>query len=106
MKVMICQNCSGQTNVQSKKERDEVERRLKAKGFEIMDKVPYEEFLNTPKDVKNVAVYDLGKVIALLGKADVVYFMKGWENTRSCRIKHAICREYCIPTMYDMEVEG
>lgn len=38
----------------------------------------------------------LAKSIALLAKADVAYFAKGWEDARGCRIEHVCAVEYAI----------
>ena len=38
----------------------------------------------------------LGKAIELLATADVVYFTKGWEEARGCRIEHTCAIEYGI----------
>lgn len=38
----------------------------------------------------------IGKSIELLSSADLVYFSKGWENARGCRIEHACAVEYML----------
>ncbi|MBQ8249080.1 MAG: DUF4406 domain-containing protein, partial [Clostridia bacterium] len=38
----------------------------------------------------------LGKAIQLLSEADVVYFAKGWEQARGCRIENNCARAYGI----------
>lgn len=32
-------------------------------------------------------------------EADVVYFAKGWENARGCRIEHTVAKEYGLKIM-------
>lgn len=38
----------------------------------------------------------LGKSIEKLSMVDAVYFVKGWDKARGCRIERAICEEYDI----------
>ena len=36
----------------------------------------------------------LAKSIELLDQADMVYFAKGWESARGCKIEHLVAHEY------------
>lgn len=36
----------------------------------------------------------LGRSIILMSQADVVYFAKGWEKARGCKIEHAVAEGY------------
>lgn len=45
------------------------------------------------KDIDE-AIYYLSKSIAFIGKVDAVYFMKGWEKARGCKIEHQVAVEY------------
>lgn len=41
----------------------------------------------------------LGRSIIYLGKADLVYFIKGWDEARGCRIEHLCATEYGLTVM-------
>lgn len=56
-------------------------------------------FQSAPADAR--PLWFLGKSIELLSKADVVYFAKGWENYRGCKIENTCAIEYGI----DMVIE-
>lgn len=43
----------------------------------------------------------LGKSIELLSTADVVYFAKGWENYRGCKIENTCAIEYGIDVIIE-----
>ena len=43
----------------------------------------------------------LGKSIELLSTADVVFFAKGWEEARGCRIENTCAIEYGIETIIE-----
>ena len=50
---------------------------------------------DAPVDV-NSGLWWLGKSLKLLATADIVYFAKGWEKARGCKIEHACAEEYGI----------
>lgn len=56
-------------------------------------------FQNAPHDAK--PLWFLGKSLELLADADVVYFAKGWENARGCRIENQAALEYGIETIIE-----
>ena len=41
-----------------------------------------------------------------MSKVDIVYFMKGWENARGCKIENKICQAYGRQTIYNIYEEG
>ena len=43
----------------------------------------------------------LGKSIELLSKADVAYFVKGWDEARGCKIEHQCAVEYGVDRIED-----
>ena len=56
-------------------------------------------FQGAPADAK--PLWFLGKSIELLADADVVYFAKGWEEARGCRIENTCAIEYGIDVIED-----
>ena len=98
IKVMISQPMSGKIKAQILKERADVERRLLADGFEIVDTFIFEE----PPTDSDVAMFYLGKSIELMSTVDIVYFMQGWHEARGCMIEHTVCQQYGKQTMYNI----
>ena len=96
LKVMISQPMRGKTNEQIKKEREDIVKRLEKDNFEVIDTIILED---APKGC-NEAIYYLSKSIEFLSRADIVYFMKGWENARGCKIENKICQDYGKQAMY------
>lgn len=41
----------------------------------------------------------LGESIKLLAKADIVFFARGWDKARGCKIEHTCAVEYGIPVV-------
>jgi hypothetical protein len=49
-----------------------------------------------PKNVKNSALYFLGRSLELLATADIAYFAEEWQEARGCLIEHECCVKYGI----------
>ena len=59
------------------------------------------------KDNKFKILFALGEAIQNLAFADLVYFAKGWEDSKGCRIEKAIVDEYGLPFVtYDTLMES
>lgn len=99
MKIMISQPMNGKTNEQIRKERKYVIKKLNNKSYEVIDTIISED---APKDCDE-AIYYLAKSIEFIGKVDCVYFMKGWEKARGCKIEHQVAVEYGKKIMYEGE---
>lgn len=100
MKIMISQPMKGKTNEQIRKEREKLVKRLEEEGHEIVDTV----FENAPVN-EDVAIYCLSQSIRYIGKVDALYFMKGWEKARGCKIEHEVAVQYGKKVYYDNSEE-
>ena len=97
MKIMISQPMRGKTNEEIRKEREKLIHQLELNGHEVVDTIINEE---PPKNIDE-AIYYLAKSIEFIGKADAVYFMKGWEKARGCKIEHEVAVEYDRQVFYE-----
>lgn len=95
-KIMISQPMKGKTNEQIKEERKVLVSELENEGYEVLDTV----FDTAPK-VIDEAVWYLSKSIEYLAQADVVFFMKGWQYSRGCKIEHEVAVEYGKKVIYE-----
>lgn len=43
----------------------------------------------------------LSKSIENMAICDIVYFAKGWENARSCKIEHEVAKQYGLTIIYE-----
>ena len=92
-KLFISQPMRGKTDEEILKERQmaiEKARNALSEDVEVIDSF----FQNAPAETK--PLWFLGKSIELLSSADVVYFCKGWNDARGCRIEHECAKEYGI----------
>ena len=96
MKIMISQPMRGKTNEQIREERADLVKRLQEEGIEVIDTV----FEEAPAD-EDIAIYMLSQSIRYIGKVDALYFMKGWENARGCKIEHEVAVAYDKKVFYE-----
>lgn len=95
-KIMISQPMRGKTNELIKEERKVLVQELENNGYEVLDTI----FDEAPKDTDE-AIWFLSKSIEYLAQADIIFFMKGWEKARGCKIEHQIAVEYDKEIIYE-----
>ena len=92
-KLFISQPMRGKTDEEILRERDEViaiAMDIVKDNVEVIDSF----FQDAPVEAK--PLWFLGKSIELLSSADIVYFCKGWNDARGCRIEYECAKEYGI----------
>lgn len=104
MKLFISQPMKGKTDEEILKVRERAIESAKKylaadEEVEVIDSF----FQNAPADAR--PLWFLGKSLELLSTADVVYFAKGWENARGCRIENTCAIEYGIEVIEDYRKE-
>lgn len=57
--------------------------------------------LNKMKDsgIVQIPVHFLAKSLEAMATCDAVYFCKGWEETRGCRIEHEVAVAYGLTVL-------
>ena len=91
MKAIISQPMNGKTEEQIRAERADTIKLLETRGYEVIDTV----FPDVPEG-GNIPLKYLAKSLEYIAEVYFVYFMKGWENARGCRIEHQCCIDYGI----------
>lgn len=92
-KLFISQPMKDKTDEEIKAERKlAIEKAQEVVGEEV--EVIDSFFENAPHDAR--PLWFLGKSLELMAGADVVYFAKGWENARGCKIEHECAVQYGI----------
>ena len=95
-KIMISQPMKGKTNEEIRKEREHLVTNIESNGDIVLDTI----FNEAPKNVDE-AIWFLSKSIEYLAQADVIFFMKGWEKARGCKIEHQVAVEYDKEIIYE-----
>lgn len=98
-KLFISQPMKGKTDEEIMREREQAIADAKTFLVNIGEEDEVEVidsfFQNAPVDAR--PLWFLGKSLELLSTADFVYFAKGWEDARGCKIEHTCAVEYGIP---------
>ena len=95
-KIFISQPMRGLTDEEILKKRNEIKKDIETKinaEVEFIDSFMQDYHGEINKKIK---VWYLGKSIQLLSQADIVYFGKGWDEARGCKIEHEIAKVYGI----------
>ena len=98
-KAFISQPMNGLSDEEIKLRRDEATKYLEGHGYEVISS--YFSDTKLMDDRKHPSVAYLGASILLMSNASIVYFLKGWENARGCRIEERIASNYGITCMYE-----
>lgn len=97
-KLFISQPMKGKSDeeiLETRKKAIESAERNIGEPVEVIDSF----FQNAPHDAK--PLWFLGKSLELMADADVVYFAKGWEDARGCRVENLAALEYGIETIIE-----
>lgn len=92
-KVFISQPMRDRSQDVIKRERDEVI--IKVEGFYEESVKIINQVMEQPSD-SSKPLKLLAKSLELMADADVVVFVKGWENYRGCKIEHDCAFAYGI----------
>ena len=104
-KAMLSQPMAGKTNEEIVATRERAIATLTAKGYEIINTMFTDEWNSKDemesRGVVNIPLCFLAKSLEKMSLCHAVYFCKGWEKARGCRIEHAAAREYGLEIVYE-----
>ena len=69
-------------------------------GYDVVDNYFADDGF-VSDDTKNIPVAYLAKSIAIMAKCNAVYFCRGWETARGCKIEHEIANSYGLAVIYE-----
>lgn len=104
-KAMLSQPMAGKTNEEIIETRERAFAELVKRGYEVKN-----SFFGNEKEneevlkeigVINNPVWFMAKAIETMSFCDAVYFCKGWEEARGCRIEHEIAEKYGLTIIYE-----
>lgn len=104
-KAMLSQPMAGKTNEEIVATRERAIATLTEKGYEIINTLFTNEWYGKDamesRCVVNIPLCFLAKSLEKMSLCHAVYFCKGWENARGCRIEHDAAREYGLELIYE-----
>lgn len=97
MKIFISQPMKGLSEKEIKSNREKAIKNIKSLyGDDV-------EIIDSYVDGEGTPLLSLGESIKLLSTADVVYFLKGWNTARGCRIEYMCANDYGIGAYFEEE---
>lgn len=105
MKAMISQPMAGKTPIEIEETRNRAVKFLEERGYEIVNTLFtddwYSEAVMRDRGVVNIPLGYLAKSLEYMSLCGVVYFCKGWEKARGCRIELEAAKAYGLIVMYE-----
>ena len=97
-RAIISQPMAGKTDEEIAEARDRAYAKLREMGYEFVNTLFADEWYN---DAVMEALYYLSNSIQAMSRCDCMYFVKGWESARGCRIEHAAAVAYGLEVLYE-----
>lgn len=105
MKAMLSQPMNSKSGQEIISTRDKAIKALKEKGYEIVNTFFTDEWYSKEsmeeRGVVQIPLCFLAKSIENMSLCHAVYFCKGWENARGCRIEHDAAVAYGLDIIYE-----
>ena len=102
MKAMLSQPMAGKTDEEIIATR---EKAIKARGYEIVNTLFIDEWYNREnmekRGVVQIPLCFLAKSLENMSLCHAVYFCKGWERARGCRLEHDAAVAYGLTVIYE-----
>ena len=104
-KAMISQPMARLTDEQIVEARNKAIEFLQSKGYEVINTLFDDEWCSQEKmkerGVEQIPLCFLAKSLEEMSKCHAVYFCKGWEKTRGCKIEHEAAKAYGLDVVYE-----
>lgn len=105
MKAMLSQPMNGFTDEQIVETRERAISILEGKGYEVVNTYFTDEWYSkesmVERGVEQIPICFLAKSIENMSLCNAVFFCKGWENARGCKIEHDIAKAYGVTVIYE-----
>ena len=105
MNAMISQPMNGLSNVEIVIARERAIRVLKSEGYTVINTLFTDEWYSDQsmkeRGVVQIPLCFLAKSLENMSLCHVVYFCKGWENARGCKIEHEVAKAYGLDIKYE-----
>ena len=105
MKAMLSQQMAGKSEEEIKATRKQAIKVLEEKGYEIVNTLFTDEWYSDEhmkeRGVVQIPLCFLAKSLEKMSLCHAVYFCKGWEQTRGCRLEHDVAVAYGLTVIYE-----
>lgn len=105
MKAMLSQPMAGKTDEEIIATREKAIKALEVRGYEIVNTLFTDEWYNREnmekRGVVQIPLCFLAKSLENMSLCHAVYFCKGWEQARGCRLEHDAAVAYGLDVIYE-----
>lgn len=105
MKIMFSQPMHGLSEEEIIATRDRVTEKLQNEGYEVIntyfDDEWYSEKAMKSRGVRQIPICYLAKSLENMSLCDAVYFCKGWDKARGCKLEHDTAVAYGVTIIYE-----
>lgn len=105
MKAMLSQPMAGKTDEEIVETRERAINVLDGKGYEVVNTLFTDEWYShenmEKRGVVQIPLCFLAKSLENMSLCHAVYFCKGWQNARGCRIEHDAAIAYGLDIIYE-----
>lgn len=99
-KAMISQPMNGYVQDGIFKTKRKAVDYLESKGCIVVNTY-FDKYNDSVIEDLNKPLYYLSQSLLRMSGCDVVYFCKGWENARGCKIEHEVAKTYGLEIIYE-----
>lgn len=104
-KAMLSQPMNGKTDEEIISTRERAIGMLESEGYEIVNTLFTDEWYNLDKmeerGVVQIPLCFMAKGIENMSLCHAVFFCKGWESARGCKIEHEVAKVYGLEIIYE-----
>ena len=104
-KAMLSQPMAGKTDEEIIATRERAIKALEARGYEIVNTLFTDEWYSREnvekRGVVQIPLCFLAKSLENMSLCQAVYFCKGWEQARGCKIEHDAAVAYGLEIIYE-----
>ena len=104
-KIMISQPMNGLTEEQITNAQNKFLEYAKKQKLEVVNTYFQDEWYSQDsmnlRGIVQIPVYFLAKSLEYMSECSTVYFAKGWENARGCKIEHEVALQYGMEIIYE-----
>lgn len=104
-KAMLSQPMAGKTEEEIVETRNRAIEVLNREGYEIVNTLFTDEWYSKDamkeRGVVKIPLCFVAKSLENMSLCHAVYFCKGWENARGCKIEHDAAKAYGLEIIYE-----
>ena len=104
-RAMLSQPMAGKTDEEIRETRKSAISALKSSGYEVVNTLFTDEWYSKDKmkerGVVQIPLCFMAKSLEKMSLCHAVYFCKGWEEARGCKIEHAAAVAYGLEIIYE-----